>query len=145
MKKIILFVLGLIPFGLSFLMNSWMMSNQDSVLPLKLIGILFIAFWIFIGFITSEFAETPLKSSIIVNTSAFLVLLLLLYQEIIQGYYWANSLIGIGTQFYFLPLINLSSFINRLTPFVWVTYIIAFIIMFASYNLGAYLKKHNRI
>lgn len=142
MKKIILFLLGLVPFGLSFLMDSWIMSNQDSMLPLKFIGILFIGLWIFIGFKTSEFAETPLQSSMIVNTPAFLVLLLLLYQEIIQGYYWTNSFIGISSQFYFLPLVNISALFTRWTPFLWVTYIVAFLLMITSYSLGIYLKKY---
>lgn len=144
MKKIILFSLGFIPLGLGVLMNSWIMENQDSILPFKIIGILFIALWIFIGFTTNKFAETSLKSSMIVNSSAFLVLLLLLYQEIIQGYYWP-SIIGIATQFYFLPLINLSFSLTMWMHFVWPAYIVSFLLMFSSYYLGSHLKSKSRI
>lgn len=144
MKKIILFLLGFIPFGLSYLMNRWMMANQDSVLPFKLIGILFIAFWIFIGIITNKFAETPLKSTMLANAPALLVLILLMYQEIIQGYHWTNF-IGTSTQFYFLPLLNISALFTRRMPFVGVTYIVAFLLMIVSYSLGSYLNKNNII
>jgi len=76
------------------------------MLPLEFIGILFIVLWIFIGFTTSEFARTPLKSSMILNTPGFLVLSPLLYQEIIKGYYRTNNFIGISSQFYFVPVFH---------------------------------------
>ena len=61
MKKALLILIGLIPFVLGFLMNAWLMQNQDSVLPFKLIGILFLVFWGLIGYITCKFEKTPLK------------------------------------------------------------------------------------
>lgn len=144
MKRIVLFLLGLIPFMLGYQMSSWLMQNQDSVLPFKLIGILFLIFWILVGFITSKFEKTPLMTSIILNLPAFLVLLLIMYQTIIVGQSW-STLFGWAIQLYFLPLINISSFIvGRLFFYVhmWSACLVAFLLMFASTYLGCYLRRH---
>lgn len=147
MKKVTLFLLGFIPLALGFIMNSWMMKNQNSILPFKLIGVIFLLFWIFLGLKTSEFEETPVKSAIIGNSPAILMLLLIMFQEIILGRFLLN-MVGIVSQFYFLPLINLSSSIVGvflfLTPFpieMWSSSLIAFLLMFGSYYFGGYLKR----
>lgn len=142
MKKYMLFFLGLIPFVLGFIMNSIMMQNFT--LPHKLIGIIYILFWAFIGFKTCEFGKTSLESAIIANLPAFLVLLLNLYQEIILGQYWFN-IFGVATQFYYLPIINLSSFFIFWSPYLWSVYMAGFLLMFASYYVGAYLKKRSTL
>lgn len=144
MKKIMLFLLGLSPFLLGFIMNSVMMQNQNLILPYKLIGITFILFWGFIGFKTCGFGKTPLGSAVIANLPAFFVLILNLYQEIVLGQYWFN-IFGIATQFYYLPLINLSSTFAFWTPYVWVIYIAGFLLMLASYCTGVYLKKRSML
>lgn len=151
MKKAILFLLGLTPLVLGFLMNSWMMKNQSSVLPFKLLGIIFLLFWVLVGFITCKFERTTLKSAIIANLPAFLMLLFILFQEIILGRYWAN-MFGIITQFYYLPLVNISSSIVGLLfsligggiHFSAIS-LISFLFMFGSYYLGSYLKKQKTI
>ena len=56
--------------------------------------------------------------------------------------YWFN-IIGIASQLYYLPLINLSSVFTFWTPHAWTIYIAAFLLMFASYYTGAYLKKRS--
>ena len=144
MKKALLILIGLIPFVLGFLMNAWLMQNQDSVLPFKLIGILFLVCWGLIGFITYNFEKTPLKSTVILHIPAFLVLLLIMFQNIILAQSLSNFL-GWATQFYYLPLLNLSTTIEMLLPFnlinVWMTCLIAFLLMIASYYLGCYLTK----
>ena len=43
-KKMTLFLLGLFPLVLGFMMNSWILENPDSVLPFKLIGFVFLVF-----------------------------------------------------------------------------------------------------
>lgn len=143
MKKLMLFFLGLIPFISGFIMNDIIMQNPNITIPYKLIGIIFILFWAFIGFITCKFGKTSLESAVIANLPAFLVLLLNLYQEIISGEYWLN-IFGSATQFYYLPLINLSSAFTFWSPYFWTVYIAGFILMFASYYIGAYLKKRSK-
>ncbi len=149
MKKLVLFLLGLIPFVLGFLMHSWMMENMDSVLPYKLIGFVFLGFWIVLGFLTSDFAESQIRSAMIINLPAFLVVLFIVFQEIILGYYWTN-LFGLAMQLFYLPLINISgSLIGmflRYTPWSitgWLSCIVGFLFMFGSYYLGScFIKRH---
>ena len=147
----ILFLLGSIPFVFGFLMNSWLVQNQDSVLPFRLIGFIFLAFWVTVGFISYKFEKTLLKSAVIAHLPALLILLLIMYQEIILGQYWSNSF-GVATQYYYLPLISISSPIvglfSSLTSWAihyWLTCLVVFLLMFAFYYLGGYLKKHRTI
>jgi len=146
-----LFLLGLIPFVLGFLMNSWLMQNPDSILPFQLIGLIFLAFWVTIGFISYKFETSLLESAVIAHLPALLMLLFIMYQEIILGQFWSN-LFGIATQLYYLPLINISSSVVgiflSLTPWainIWSASIIAFLLMLASYYVGYYFKKFRNL
>lgn len=129
-------------------MNKWILQNMHSVFPYKnLIGIILLVSWLIIGFISSKFKKSRLRSTIIINLPAFLMFLLLIYQEVINGQYWSN-LIGDVTQLYFIPLFNISSSIAGLlmifTPWpitVWLSSLIAFSLMFAAYYLGSYLRS----
>ena len=114
MKKFLLFLIGLIPFVLGFAMNSWLMNNPNSILPFRLIGILFLVFWVWVGFITCKYAKTSYHSAVIIHLPAIFVLLLVMYQDMVLEEYWSN-LLGLATQVYYLPLINLSSFIFSYT------------------------------
>ena len=142
MKKMILLLIGIIPFVLGFLMNSWLMQNPNSILPFKLIGITFLVFWVFVGFITCKFEKTPYHSALFIHTPAVITLLLLTYQEMVLEQFWHN-MIGLATQFYYLPLTNISSFIigGGLYVQMWTASIVAFLLMYGSYYLGCYLKK----
>ena len=146
MKKLLLVLIGLIPFGLGFAMNSWLMDNPNSILPFRLIGILFLVFWVSVGFITCKYAKTPYHSAVILHLPALFVLLLVMYQDIVLEEYWSN-LLGLATQVYYLPLINLSSFIFSYTMtgglFVQMSTatVVAFLLMYGSYYVGCYFKK----
>ena len=147
----ILFLLGLIPFVLGFFMNSWLMQNPDSIIPFQLIGLIFLAFWLMVGFISYKFEASLLKSAVIAHLPALLMLLFIMYQEIIRGQFWSN-LFGIATQLYYLPLITISSSIVgiflSLTPWainIWSTSIIAFLLMLASYYIGYHIKKYRNL
>lgn len=141
-----LFLLGLIPFVLGFFMNSWMLQNPDDVLPFKLIGFIFLVFWITVGFISYKFEKAPLKPAVIAHLPALLMLLFIMYQEIILDQYWAN-IFGMATQYYYLPLINIAasvvgifSFLIPVVKGIWLASLIAFLLMFAAYYLGYYIK-----
>ena len=146
MKKLLLVLIGLIPFVLGFAMNSWLIDNPNSILPFKPIGILFLVFWVWIGFIMCKYAETPYQSAVIIHLPALFVLLLVMYQDMVLEEYWSN-LLGLATQVFYLPLINLSSFIfsYTMTGGLYVqmstSVIVAFLLMYGSYYVGCYLKK----
>lgn len=148
MKRLVLVLLGLIPLALGFWMNSWMMNNPNNMLPYKLIGIVFLVFWFMIGFITYNFEKTPLKSAAIANLPALLMLIVIIFQELVLGKYWMN-LFGAATQFYYLPVVNISGSIQRIFSFLipglvinmWSTFLIGFFLMISSYCLGSRLKR----
>ena len=71
MKRLFLILLGFFPLVLGFEMNSWIMQNENSILPFRLIGIIFPAIWILIGLTTSKFKNTILKSAMILHFPAF--------------------------------------------------------------------------
>ncbi|SOC43772.1 hypothetical protein [Ureibacillus acetophenoni] len=141
MKKVILILLGFIPLPIGFLMNSWLMENQDSILPFLYIGILFLAFWALLGFITCKSEKTPYHSALFIHTPAIIAFLLLSYQDRVLEQIWPN-MIGIATQNFYLPLINLSSIIigGGLYVEMWLASGIAFLLMYGSYYLGCYLN-----
>lgn len=146
MKKVILLLLGLVPFIVGFLMNGWIIQNPDDVLPYKVIGITFLAFWLLVGFLTAKFSNTPLKSTSIINLPAMFILLIIMYQDIIASEFLSNAF-GRATQYYFMPLLNIGASIvgTFLTVHVWSASFIAFLLMFAAYYLGAYLKEQRSI
>ncbi|QUW23006.1 hypothetical protein JSQ81_05395 [Sporosarcina sp. Marseille-Q4063] len=128
-------------------MNSWLMQNPDDVLPFKLIGFIFLSFWITVGFISYKFEKTPLKSAVIAHLPALLMLFFIIYQEVILDQYWAN-IFGLATQHYYLPLINIAAPVVSIFSFlipggmgIWLVSLIAFSLMFAAYYLGYYLKS----
>ena len=145
-KKLTLFILGFIPLVLGFMMNSWILENQESVLPFKLIGFVFLAFWVIVGFIGFKFERTLLKSVVIAHLPALLALLLIMYQ-IISGQLWSN--VFLAAQFYYLPLMNISAAVDGIFSFLlsWdnglgLASITAFLLMFAAYYVGYSLNKH---
>src|SRR5690606_38325650 len=112
-----------------------------SILPFKLIGILILVFWLLLGFITCKIEKTPYHSALFIHIPALIALLLIMYQDIVLERFWSN-MIGIATQFYFLPLIHISGSIGgMLSYYLWSDCLIAFLLMYGSYSLGSYLKK----
>ena len=150
-KKMTLLLLGLIPLVLGFIMNSWILENQDSVLPFKLIGFIFLAFWVIVGFIGFKFEKTLLKSVVIAHLPALLILLLIMFQEIILGQLWSN-LFGLATQLYYLPLINISASVAGIFSFLLSgmtglgsASLIGLLLMFAAYYVGYSLNKYRTV
>ena len=144
MKKIFLLLLGLIPFGLGFLLDSLMTHFSDVLFPYAAIGVCFLIFWGAIGFFMYRLGE-PLKVSLIfAQLPAFLTLLLNLFQEIVLVRYWGN-LLGAATQLYFLPVLNISFSLTFWADRVWPAYIAAFLLMCAVYYLGFRLGERHSI
>ncbi len=79
-------------------------------------------------------------ATILANTVGFIVLVLVLYQEIFMGQYWANQ-IGIASQFYFLPLLSIAFGFTTIFQTMSATYIVAFSMMCMAFYLGCYASK----
>jgi hypothetical protein len=104
MKKIMLILVGAVPFFVGYGMNYLMLGPfSDMVLPYKLIGIAFLIAWFFIGRYSYKLVGTKKVATILGNSIAFIVLLLTIYQEYVLGQYWTTQ-IEAATQFYYLPI-----------------------------------------
>lgn len=140
-KKLSLFLLGFIPLGLGSIISWLIMQFPHFVLPFRLIGVGFLIFWAFLGFVTYSFKEAALTSVSAVNLVAFFALILNLYQEIILGRYWGN-LLGLCTQFFYLPTLNISFLLTFWSSRIWGAYIAGFFLMCSAYSIGFQIRKH---
>ena len=136
-QMVMMHLVGFIPLGVGLIMNGIIL--QDTMLPLTIIGIAFLMFWIFIGYKTHELEETPLLSSISIHLPAAFALIFVLFQEIVLGQYM-NNIFGLLSQLFFLPLIRISSFFTFWTMGIWPIYIVSFLLMIWTYYLGIKLK-----
>ncbi len=137
-KNLLLILFGFIPLMLGFLINWLIMNFQTTIIPFNIIGYIFLIFWFFLGFISYKFQKNIAFSLSLIHLPIFLALILNLYQEIILGEYFSNTL-GICTQFFFLPTLNIS--VSFLTNYLWQSYIVGFIFMCFSYYAGYLFKK----
>ncbi len=143
MKKLLLFLIGLLPFALGFAMNALLMANMNFVLPYKLIGIIWLLLWGFFGYLMRDYAGSGIKSAAIAHSVALADLLLLLYQELVLGRYWLNFL-GSATQFYYLPVLNISFTLSAwATDRIWVAYIVSFTLTCAAFFIGCGIRKRH--
>lgn len=144
MKKLLLFLIGLIPLALGFAMEAVMMA-VDWVLPYKLIGIVWLLLWGFFGYLMRDYAGSAIKSAAIAHSVALVDLLLLLYQELVMGSYWFNF-IGRATQLYYFALTNISfTMVAWATDRIWVAHIVSFALMCAAFLIGCRIRERRTI
>ncbi|HHX28283.1 MAG: hypothetical protein ACOX5Q_10375 [Bacillota bacterium] len=140
MKKWLLFLVGFIPLALGYVMNHAMMAFPSVALPYGTIGIVFLIAWFGLGMATRRLLDSDRKALAIVHVAGFVALLLLLYQEAIQGYYWANQ-VGTATQFFYLPVLNVAGKFTAFSPRLYWTYILGFALMTVAFALGRSVGK----
>lgn len=143
MRKLWLAILGFIPLAIGCVMNWLMMTFSQTVFPYILISIAFLAFWAWLGFISYKFNKEG-KAIFFIHLPAVLALVLNLYQEVVLGHYWGN-LLGICTQFFFLPVLNVSYLLTSWSSRLWSAYIAGFLLMCLTYFIGYALKKRQTI
>ena len=140
MKKLFLCLIGFLPLGVGFTMNWFMMQYQDSVLPYRWIGICLLLCWAGLGFFTYHLKESAKVSACAVHLAALIALLLNVYQEVVLGRYWGN-LLSVFTQFFYLPVLNISFTLTSWSSHVWVAYIAGFLLMCSAYLIGFNLGR----
>lgn len=142
MKKMTLLLVGLIPFFIGYGMNYLMQGPfSNTVLPYKLIGAAFLIAWFFAGRYSCKFVGSEKAATIWGNAIAFIVLLLIIYQEYILGGYWSAP-VGVATQFYYLPLLGLAFMFTRMFHTMPPAYAAAFLMMCVVFYLGCHTSKH---
>ena len=137
---VILVVLGLIPFAIGGFMNWYMMTYSNDLPPFTLIGIVTLLMWTAAAFVVKPYIKNTKKVVIGLNLVAFVVLVLVGIQELLLQAYWQNF-VGVWTQFYFLPLINISFTLTSWSHSVFSAYCAAFLLMVIATLLGCKLRK----
>ena len=108
MKNLLRVLLGFVPLGIGYLQNAYMMAHMDSLPPLKLIALGALLIWGLLCYVTADDKSRTFSQVLALNAASFLALALVLVQELLLGHYWPNS-VGFASQFFFLPLINLTA------------------------------------
>lgn len=103
MKKVRLLLLGLLPLIAGYILNFLILNTAVPILGLNII---FLLFWAYLCYRFAEPGRSVLIQSLCACAVGFVMLALILFQEIAVGAYWPNFL-GFASQIYFLPLITL--------------------------------------
>ncbi|MDK2951163.1 MAG: hypothetical protein PWQ77_828 [Kosmotogales bacterium] len=144
MKKVVLFISGLIPFLMGYLMN-WSMLTIffDVNVPYALISVITLLIWGLLGYFLSGYSGAHKQTVILMNLPAFIVLILNAVQLLIFKAYWLN-IIGLAVQIFYLPFLNISFLLTSWSHSMLPAYIVAFILMVAASSLGCYANKKLR-
>lgn len=141
MRKVVLFLLGLTPFFFGGLQNWVMTKYMDVQLPYFLIGVGLLMVWFSFAFF---FGGKDGKQTVLwMNLPGGVVLGLLFMQEVILCAYWRNA-IGLWTQLFFLPLVNLGFRLTFWAHTVFPAYTAAFLLLIGASGLGAAARKRCR-
>lgn len=140
----LLVAVGLLPFLLGGLLNWYIMTYTESLPPLFLIGVLFLVFWGVVAFFAFRALGSVAKVVIPLNAVGFIVLFLVWIQEIVLHGYWQNA-VGLWTQYYYLPLLQLGDFLPTLifrgSHLFFDAYAPAFLLMLAVSFAGCKIGK----
>ena len=139
MKRLFLPLLGLVPFLCGWLVNELILKPS----PLGHLGyaVGFLVLWFLLAYGFSRLVKSIPWAMVLLHLPAAVVLLLLGVQELILHAYWLNP-VGLWTQFFYLPLINLAT---RLFPWsdrmLWI-YCTSFLLLLATALLGCLARRH---
>lgn len=143
MKKYIAFAIGFTPFLFGALFD-WILVNvfEESLPPLFIIGILALAVWFAFAYILCKRIECNTQTIVLLNLPAALVLILLGVQQFTSM--WPNF-IGLQTQRFFLPLLNVGATLGRWLPYstLFSSACISFVLM-AVVSYFGYRLIHNQ-
>lgn len=142
MKKIFIIITGFSPLLIGYGLHLFITysTNAKPGIALDLFCILFFLYWGLMGFAFCKFTDSKLNTSILCNFPAFIVLLLILVQELINKRYWTN-LWGFITQIFYLPTLRISFAVKpNFLYYMWQSYIISFLLMMAASYIGCSIR-----
>ena len=102
--------------------------------------------WVYLCYKCAIGWQDLLPQAVCLNLFGFVMLLLVLFQELVLGSYWMNYL-GMATQLYFLPgLAFVSVLIGRHMPVITIPamYASEMVILFLLSLLGCWLKSRKK-
>ena len=101
---------------------------------------LFLLFWGLLAFLCNRKGAQTKQVVCFLNLLAALNLVLLGVQDVILGAYWSNFL-GLITQVFYLPVLNLGAILTVWFSSVFVVYIASFILMVAASYAGCRIRQ----
>ena len=137
---IVLFLVGILPFGIGWLVNGWI---QGGFTELPVIAASFLVLWAVVGLIGKLFVKNTLSVVVALNFIAFLDLIFVAVQQFVIGRF-LEGIPGLLSQFFFLPSLNFGAAIAGWIPVTQTVFgacLGSFVLMIASSAIGAALTK----
>lgn len=141
MRKMLLLLLGFMPFLFGRLLNWAMMTVFiDITLPYFFIGVITMAIWFLFSYFFCNATNTHTQAVVLLNLPAAFVLILVGIQELVLHSYWMNP-VGMWTQMFYLPLLNIGFRLTRGLESMFSAQCACFILMIAVSYFGCYVRK----
>jgi hypothetical protein len=142
MKKLIVLITGFSPLLIGYELNQFITYSTSPRLGtiLNVISIIFLLYWGWLGFLFSRLLHSDFIAAFFCNLAAFITLVLVLIQELVNKQYWNNSL-GLATQFFYLPAMSMAYKITPYLHYIWQSVIISLILMIGVFYLGCIIRK----
>lgn len=148
MKKFKLLLFAISPLLIGYLIDRGIMGFGWYGLEISIISVLFVIYWFFVGYKSYDYVETRKESILLGNSFAIISILLILGQVIFLKRF-VFGLIGILPQFFYMPMIRVSSWVERFLLFFIRTrhsttmFIFSFVLMILIYYAGYNKKAKN--
>lgn len=136
-------LLGALPFAFGGALNWYLLSHAEAVLPYRVIGIGFLLIWGGLGFLLNGKGMHTKKTVLALNLIPFADLVLLAVQELVLREYWRGS-IGIWSQLFYLPMVNLGATLTSWSHSMFAVYAVSFLLMVCVSYAGGRLRKKNK-
>ena len=136
----VFFIFGALPYALGYMQNQFMLNNADIIMPYRLISIFFLLLWGLIAFLLNSSGRRTKEIVIFINLIAAVDLLHVGVQELCIHSYWTNF-IGLWSQLFYLPVINLSFRLTTWSRSVFTAYVLSFVLMAAASFFGGKLRE----
>lgn len=142
MKKLIVLITGFNPLLIGYGVNQFINYDTSTRLDtlLTILSIIFLLYWGWLGFLFSTLLHSVQISALLCNLPAFITLVMILIQELVNKQYWSNPF-GLATQLFYLPVMSLAFRITPYFHYLWQSVCISFILMIAVFYLGCIIRK----
>lgn len=135
--------LGAIPLLAGVLMDSFLMAFQNTVLPFRLIAVVFLVGWGAIAFHWEPKVQKLWKVVLLHNLISAAVFVLICVQQLGTGQFWSGP-VGAWSQLYHLPVLSLGYFLTKWSTSSFPAYIASFLLLGTASLIGCALGKRKR-
>lgn len=144
MKKLKLLLFAVSPFIIGYILNYLMIKFNWYGLIISIISIAFCVYWFFVGYKSYDYTKTKKESILLGNSFAILSIIVFMFQTLVM------ERIGFAPQMFYLPVLRVSSWIQRILLFfisthsMWITLILSCLLMIIIYCAGYSMKFKKR-